>query len=73
MSHFALVLVLMLEVEPRVSHTLNTCSSDIPTARVCLFKTVSLVCRNFKISKPYLGFSLLSHFHSCLIVFVKNS
>lgn len=59
-----------------LSHTLNPCSRDIPTAQVCLFvcfETMSLVCTNFKISKPSFGFSLLSYFHRWLTVFVKNS
>lgn len=60
-------------LEPRVSHTLNTCSRDMPTAKFVCFKTASLVCENFKISKPDSWFSLLSHVHRCLTVFVKNS
>lgn len=43
-----------------------------PGLFVC-FETMSLVCTNFKISKPSFGFSLLSYFHRWLTVFVKNS
>lgn len=65
MSHFVLVLVLMLRVETRVSHTLNTWSRAIPQPRfvfVCLFclpvcfQSVSLACENFTFSKSNLGF-----------------